>query len=184
MLPRPPSSRGANGDEPPSRSAKSVASAALRAGERAPQFLLPSATGERVSLAHALEQGPVVLAFAGPEPITAQQLDAIVEHCARVAACGGGFLAVAPRWPQAATALTSVTLLFDERSDVAAAYGLQASTLPTDARAWLPTAATFVISASGRIILSLKHKNLVDDVATANAICSLQALARRPASSR
>ena len=37
--------------------------AALQAGVRAPEFSLPTVDGKHLSLAEALEKGPVVLAF-------------------------------------------------------------------------------------------------------------------------
>lgn len=37
--------------------------AGLNVGDRAPDFTLPSSTGERVTLSTALQQGPVVLAW-------------------------------------------------------------------------------------------------------------------------
>lgn len=179
MLPRTPLSPETGKAEQQGFPVQRATTALLRAGERAPLFQLWSATGSRVTLAHMLDQGPVVLAFAGREPIAPKQLAAIAAHCSRISACGGGFLAVATRWPKAATSLASVTLLLDEGSEIAAAYGLPAAHSEVHRLGLQPTAATFVISPNARIILSLKHKNLVDHVATANAICSLQALARR-----
>src|ERR1043165_6622108 len=40
-----------------------VGSGALRAGERAPEFILPNAEGELVSSAELLKRGPLVLSF-------------------------------------------------------------------------------------------------------------------------
>jgi peroxiredoxin len=37
--------------------------AALQVGDRAPEFSLPSSTGERVTLSEELRRGPVVLAW-------------------------------------------------------------------------------------------------------------------------
>ena len=37
--------------------------AALQVGDRAPEFSLPSSTGEPVTLSEELERGPVVLAW-------------------------------------------------------------------------------------------------------------------------
>ena len=36
---------------------------ALKKGDRAPDFTLPSATGEQITLSQLLSKGPVVLAF-------------------------------------------------------------------------------------------------------------------------
>ena len=35
----------------------------LKVGEKAPDFALPSSTGEEIKLSEALQKGPVVLAF-------------------------------------------------------------------------------------------------------------------------
>ncbi|MFF0156623.1 peroxiredoxin-like family protein [Streptomyces sp. NPDC005263] len=111
---------------------------ALSAGGRAPDFRLPSATGERLSLADLLATGPVVLTFYRGAwcPYCNIALRALQQHHDEITARGARLVAVSPQVPDESLSLAekhqlAFSVLSDVGSDTAKQYGL-AFDLPDD----------------------------------------------------
>ena len=150
---------------------------ALKAGDAAPDFVLPDANGHAVSLAQRLAAGPVVLKFyrGGWCPYCNLDLRAWQKALPAIAAAGGQLVAVSPESPDnSLTTAEKNALAFSVLSDagarVAARYRLAFQLSPAlkalyqkrgrDLADWnggdwtLPVPATFVIGADGRIVLA------------------------------
>ena len=104
---------------------------AVQAGDRAPGFDLPSATGERVTLDGLLAQGPVVLSFYRGAwcPYCNLALRALQQHHDAIRARGAQLVAVSPQIPDESLSLAekhelSFAVLSDAGSDVAKQYGI------------------------------------------------------------
>lgn len=152
--------------------------AALKQGDRAPEFDLPDGPDGTVSLASRLQRGPVVLIFyrGGWCPYCNIQLRAYQRALAAVDAAGGQVMALSPQTPEKtretkrANALT-FDVLSDTNNAVAHAFGI-AYRLPEELQAvmtandkalpgmngddsWeLPLAATYVIAPDGTLALA------------------------------
>jgi peroxiredoxin len=151
---------------------------AVEIGDLAPDFMLPGASGNSVSLADLLRQGPVVVTFyrGGWCPYCNIQLRAYEAILPQIMGLGASLVAISPQIPDGSlsTAETNV-LTFDVLSDVgnrvAQSFGLVYA-LPEELRAamrsnnkalpglngddsWeLPVPATYVIAADGRVALA------------------------------
>jgi peroxiredoxin len=148
---------------------------ALGAGDRAPGFTLPSATGSRVALDELLAGGPVVLTFYRGAwcPYCNLALRALQQHHEAIAARGAQLVAVSPQVPDESLSLAekhelSFEVLSDIGSDVAKQYGIAFDLSGELAALYgqigfdlqrvngghartLPLPATFVIEADGVI---------------------------------
>ena len=73
----------------------------LAVGERAPDFTLPGADGQPVSLAQRLATGPVVLSFYRGDwcPYCNLELRALQAHLPQIGALGASLIAVSPQAP-------------------------------------------------------------------------------------
>lgn len=94
---------------------------AANVGDYAPEFDLPNAIGERVSLYDELETGPVVLVWyrGGWCPYCNLQLQQIQASLAEIEAAGGKVIAISPELPdQSMTTKEKHDLQFDVLSDV------------------------------------------------------------------
>lgn len=152
-----------------------VAEQALAAGDKAPRFTLPSATGANVSLDALLAEGPVVLTFYRGAwcPYCNLALRALQAHHEEITARGARLVAVSPQIPDESLSLTekhalTFDVLSDLGSDVAKQFGI-AFDLNDDLAALydrlgfdlqrvnaghartLPLPATYVIDATGTI---------------------------------
>jgi len=116
--------------------ASHAADAALKAGARAPAFMLPDADGKLVSSTELLAQGPLVLTFYRGVwcPYCNLDLQALQEVLPQVQALGAQLIAVSPQ--TAANTRRSVRenqvafpILSDLGNEVAAQFGLR-FTLP------------------------------------------------------
>lgn len=142
-------------------------------GERAPQFVLPDASGGKVALAERLAAGPVVLSFYRGAwcPVCNTELSSLQAALPEMTARGASLVAVSPQAPDASQPFVErLGLGFDVLSDldqeVTRSYRLQFE-LPVDLRdlytqwgmsleehnadgSWnLPVPATFVIDQGG-----------------------------------
>ena len=176
------------------------ASHALKPGQPAPDFTLPSAAGEAVTLAHLLAQGPVVLLFYRGNwcPYCNVQLRAYQQILPELAQHGATLVAVSPQTPDF-TALTvsekalSFPVLSDTGNTVARQYGLGyrvgqevADTLRSvgiDLSAYngtsddeLPLTATFVIGSDGVITWSWVEANFKQRADPAEVLAALAQL--------
>jgi peroxiredoxin len=181
--------------------AAGLATQALTAGQQAPNFTLPDATGQPQTLANLLENGPVVLTFYRGNwcPYCNVQLRAYQQALPKLASHGAKLVAISPQTPDF-TGLTAsekeltFPVLSDVGNKVARQYGLAydvgtevADTLrsvgidlaahngTTDNE--LPLTATFVIDTDGAISWAEVIANFKDrpDPATILAV-----LAQRP----
>lgn len=150
---------------------------ALKAGELAPDFTLPDATGKPVSLSERLRDGPLVLKFyrGGWCPYCNLELRAYQQALALLRSLGAQLLAVSPEAPDnSLSTIEKNSLAFPVLSDaggsVAAAYRLAFRlsdelkeiyrSRGRDLAQWndgdwtLPVPGTFVIDRSRRIALA------------------------------
>ncbi|WP_210520051.1 peroxiredoxin-like family protein [Hymenobacter terricola] len=155
----------------------------LRAGQPAPDFTLPDATGHPVSLATLLAAGPVVLVFYRGNwcPYCNVQLRAYNQALASFKALGATLVAVSPQTPD----LTSLTaeekdlhfpVLSDTGNAVARQYGLayrvgdavyhtlhgvgiDLAVFNGDDSGELPLTGTFVIARNGTITWAATEAN-------------------------
>lgn len=152
-----------------------VGANAPKIGEKAPDFELPTATGEPVKLSELLKKGPVVLTWyrGGWCPYCNLQLHAYQEVLPRFEALGAQLVAVSPQLPDNSldtkqkNAL-AFAVLSDVGNKVAKQYDL-VYTLPEpvqqkfagrldlakyngDDSAALPLTATFVIAPDGTVV--------------------------------
>ncbi|MBI1395964.1 MAG: redoxin domain-containing protein [Betaproteobacteria bacterium] len=171
-----------------------------RAGDPAPDFVLPDAHGNDVQLSTRLASGPVILVFyrGGWCPYCNLELRAYQRELGAISARGASLLAVSPQTPDSSLdTSTNNELGFDVLSDVgsgvAMRYGL-AFTLPDYLRDvyrarnlalpdyngtddWiLPVAATFVIARDGRIALAHAELDYRTRLEPAAAIAALDGL--------
>ncbi len=104
--------------------------AALKEGDRAPDFSLPDAQGGTVSLSAALKQGPVVVTFyrGGWCPDRNLQLRAYQALLPELASFGASMLAISPQLPDASLSTAerealTFNVLSDLGNDVARQFG-------------------------------------------------------------
>ena len=167
--------------------AANLAHHALAAGQAAPAFTLPDATGQPRTLAALLAQGPVVLTFYRGNwcPYCHVQLRAYQQALPEWAAYGATLVAVSPQVPDF-TSLTAsekeltFPVLSDAANEVARQYGLAYAVGPAvadtlrsvgiDLAAYngtatdeLPLTGTFVIGTDGviawaEVTANFKHR--------------------------
>ncbi|MFI9723075.1 peroxiredoxin-like family protein [Streptomyces sp. NPDC052396] len=111
--------------------ATGMAGRAVGAGERAPEFTLPTALGEPVSLTELLAEGPVVLTFYRGAwcPYCNLALRALQSHHEDFRARGARLVAVSPQIADESLSLAekerlAFPVLSDLGSKVAAEYGI------------------------------------------------------------
>jgi peroxiredoxin len=173
---------------------------ALSAGDRAPRFALPSATGRTVALDDLLADGPVVLTFYRGAwcPYCNIALRGLQQRHADITARGARLVAVSPQVPdESLTLVEKHGLAFDVLSDVgsgtAGQYGL-AFDLPDDLAAvydrlgfelervngghprTLPLPATYVIDRGGVIRWAFVATDYTTRAEPADIIAALDAL--------
>ena len=155
--------------------AEMAAAGALRAGDRAPDFALPDATGETVRLSELLAEGPVVLTFYRGAwcPYCNTQLRDYQEALGAIRAVGASLVAVSPQLPDGSVTMRDknrleFAVLSDVGNRVSREYGLvfqvdrrtrdQYEAVGIDLEvvngtdAWeLPVPATYVIRPDGTV---------------------------------
>jgi peroxiredoxin len=174
---------------------------ALGTGDQAPNFTLPDAAGQPQTLAHLLENGPVVLTFYRGNwcPYCNVQLRAYQQALPELASHGATLVAISPQTPDY-TSLTAsekeltFPVLSDVGNHVARQYGLAYGVGTEVADALfsvgidlaahngtadheLPLTATFVIDTDGAIIWAEVIANFKDRPDPAAIVA---ALAQRP----
>src|SRR5947199_710340 len=150
---------------------------ALKEGAQAPDFILPDARGNAVTLSHLLTQGPVVMTFYRGQwcPYCHLQLRAYQQALLHMQARGASLVAISPQTLDHSRALAeklelTFALLSDMGNQVARQFGL-VFTIAEAVRAahkqvyadlpkfngtdsWdLPMAGTFLIDQSGTVRL-------------------------------
>jgi peroxiredoxin len=152
---------------------------AKRAGDRAPEIVLPDAHGQTFKVATLLAKGPVIVTFyrGGWCPYCNLELRAYQAVLPRIAAAGASLVAISPEKPNDTVSTTeknalTFPVLSDVGQKVAKAFGLvysftdelrtvydgfkldipEKNGSPGD---WsLPLSATYVIGPEGRIIFA------------------------------
>ena len=172
----------------------------LAVGERAPDFVLPAATGGTVALADRLTAGPVVLVFYRGAwcPICNLHLAALAGVREDINALGASLIAISPQRPDDSLSLAQrLELGFDVLSvpdqAVIRDYRLQFE-LPAELRdvyrqmdmaldvhnadgSWfLPVPATFVVDSSGVVRAAHVDPNYRERMSPADIIEALRAL--------
>ncbi|MDR6583867.1 alkyl hydroperoxide reductase [Herbaspirillum sp. BH-1] len=116
--------------------ASGAAQRALKAGDRAPDFVLPDPEGKPVSSTELLAEGPLVLSFYRGVwcPYCNMELQALQEALPAMRELGASLVAISPQLPaNSRKALRQNALEFpilsDSHNEVAAAFGLR-FTLP------------------------------------------------------
>lgn len=111
--------------------ASDTAANAVKSGDKAPDFTLPSVRGGELALADALEEGPVVLSFYRGSwcPFCNLELNALQQRMDDIKACGARLIAVSPERPDSSLShAEKLNLSFDVLSDlhnkIAMQYGL------------------------------------------------------------
>ena len=151
---------------------------ALKEGEQAPDFTLPDALGNAVSLSHLLGQGPVVINFYRGQwcPYCHLALRAYQRALPQLQELGASLVAISPQTPDHSLSLVekqqlTFAVLSDVGNQVAREYGL-VFTIDKAVRrahlqvgadlpmfngndAWdLPMAGTFLVDRSGTVRLA------------------------------
>jgi peroxiredoxin len=158
--------------------ADGIAQRAVKAGDRAPDFTLANARGERVALSALLAKGPVVLTFyrGGWCPYCNLQLRAYQQVLPEIQALGATLVAVSPEAPdRSLSTVEKNELRFEVLSDVAGdvgrayrlvfdlsdelrglyeANGMDLSKINADGEWHLPLPATYVITPDGSVRLA------------------------------
>ena len=156
-------------------SASGIAGRSLQAGQTAPDFALPNAHGQIVTLPDLLASGPVVITFYRGAwcPFCNIALRAYEGILPEIKALGASFVAISPQSPDhsltqaekenlsyevlsdrgnaAARQFGIVYKLGDAMQQVSAAFGLDLTQFNGDNSRELPLPGTFVIDQSGTI---------------------------------
>ena len=178
-----------------------AADRAVKVGSRAPDFTLPNAVGEYISLRRLLDEGPVVVSFYRGIwcPFCNLELRALQQSAAEIIELGGRLVAISGQTPDnSLTTAEKNGLTYDVLSDaglaVARSYGLvfelpgylQADyreldhPLPqfngTDQQI-LPIPGTLVIDPAGIVRFAYVNPNYMHRADPAAVIATLRALA-------
>lgn len=150
----------------------------MKIGDRAPDFTLPNALGNAISLSGVLELGPVILKFYRGEwcPICNLDLCEVQKHMAQLESLGARVLAISPQKPDDALTMKQKNdldfeILSDVKQEVILLYNLQfdpgddyhqrrdLSVLNGDGSKLIPVPATFVIKDDFTIVAAHVEAN-------------------------
>lgn len=163
--------------------ATDILNRALKVGDTAPDFLLPDATGRKISLFDTLKQSPVILVFyrGGWCPYCNLELRAYQRLLPEIRKIGAQLIAISPQTPDASLttqeknalaypvlsdtgnmASKAFGILFDMPaylSELYAGFGNDLTAI-NDAGTWaLPLPATYVIGQDGKILKAFVETN-------------------------
>jgi peroxiredoxin len=172
----------------------------LRAGEKAPNFTLPDATGKEIQLEDVLKKGPVILTFyrGGWCPYCNMELRAYQQLMEDIKEAGAELVAVSPQTPDASLSTKEkneldYVVLSDEGNKVADEYKLVYKLPPylveiykekgldlekaNDSDSWtLPVSATYIIKKDGTIAYEYTKADYKDRVEPAEVVEKLKSL--------
>ena len=178
--------------------ADGIADRAVKEGDIAPDFTLPNARGEQVSLYACLENGPVVLTFyrGGWCPYCNMQLRAYQRLLPELGSLGATLIAISPEPPDTSLSTTEKNelefeVLSDINSDAGRAYrlmfelsdelqafytemGNDLSKRNADGEWHLPLPATYVIDTNKRITLAFLDADYRNRLEPADIIAALR----------
>jgi len=172
---------------------------ALAVGDQAPDFTLPNATGEKVTLADLLKQGPVVLTWyrGGWCPYCNIALSALQEKLPEIEKAGAQLVAISPETPDHSLETAEkqgleFQVLSDVGNKVADTFGIVFKMTPDVAEAmekgvglskWnaddsgeLPLAATYVIEPDGKIAYAFLDADYRNRAEPSEVVEALQAV--------
>ncbi|MBI1250600.1 MAG: redoxin domain-containing protein [Alphaproteobacteria bacterium] len=201
MTKAPPGVRDAMARADLALAASGIADRAAKAGDQAPDFVLPDARGRDVGLSDLLEKGPVVLSFyrGGWCPYCNLELRALQQALPEFETLGATLVAVSPQTPDESLSTAeknalSFPVLSDFGSAAAKRYGI-AFDLAEELRplyakfghalldkngddGWtLPIPATFVIDRDGAIAFAFvdtDYRNRLEPTEIVSILRSLQ----------
>lgn len=175
---------------------------ALALGQNAPDFKLPNAKGDTVSLADLLAQGPLVVTFYRGSwcPYCNLQLRALQAHMADIQAHGAQLVAISPQVPDGSLNQDEINamdfiVLSDQNAKVAADYGvawevpeflrehmrvdrkLDLEQINNGNASILPIPATFVLDRSGTVTWRFVDVDYRSRAEPAEMLKALQAIA-------
>lgn len=172
----------------------------IEIGERAPEFVLPDATGGKVSLSDRLATGPVVVSFYRGAwcPYCNTELQALQGSLDAIVDRGASLVAISPQAPDESLSLVErLGLGFDVLSDldqsVTRAYRLQFELPPAlqavypklgmdlthhnaDGTWHLPVPATFVLDATGVVRARHVDPNYLERMPVDDIVAALDSL--------
>ena len=178
--------------------AEAMPSPGLQVGEKAPDFRLPNAVGEDVSLYEALADGPVVLTFYRGAwcPFCNTQLRGLQQTLPDFERYGARLIAVTPQQPDwSREQIEKEGLAFDVLSDVGGAvsreyrlefavapelsdiykrsFGLDLAAYNGPGRIALPVPGTYVIDRTGTVRAAYANTNYRQRMAPADIVAAL-----------
>jgi peroxiredoxin len=144
----------------------------LKMGDTAPDFTLPNAFGQNISLSKVIESGIVILKFYRGEwcPICNLDLREIQKYLPEIKSYGATLLAISPQKPDDALTISQKNelgfdVLSDEKQEVIKLYNLQfdpgedyhnrrdLTLLNGDGSKTLPVPATYIIDTKQKIVM-------------------------------
>ena len=150
---------------------------AIKIEQTAPDFELPDAQGNAVSLANLLKEGPVVVTFYRGSwcPYCNLQLRALQENLAEINSLGATLIAISPQMPDDSLTESDINnmefaVLSDQDANVASQYGvawkvpeflmehmrvdrkLDFEKINNGNTTILPIPATFVLDRNGKVV--------------------------------
>lgn len=165
----------------------------IKVGEKAPNFILPNAFGNLVSLSNYLKSGPVIVKFYRGEwcPICNLDLREVQHYAEDFSQYNTKIIAISPQKPDDALSISQKnTLKFEVLSDsdqaVIKAYNLQfdpgedyhqrrdLSILNGDGSKTLPVPATFIIDKDFTVIASHVEANYTERMSSVEILKILQ----------
>lgn len=173
--------------------ANAIHAKGLKVGEKAPDFTLPNAFGNLISLSDVLKTGPVILKFYRGEwcPLCNLDLKEIQKYVNEFDKFNTSILAISPQKPDDALSITQKNelgfeVLSDSNQDVIMAYNLQfdpgndyhqrrdLSVLNGDGSITLPVPATFIIDKDFTIIAAHVEANYTERMAPIDILSILK----------
>ncbi len=173
----------------------------LAVGDTAPSFTLPNATGEHISLATLLADGPVVVTFYRGEwcPYCNLQLNALQQALPEITAAGATLVAISPQAADHSLTMAekhalSFAVLSDLDQSVADGFKVRfdvtgeledlqvhvfqndPAAQNADGRRSLPVASTFIIGTDGTVQAAWVDADWRVRVEPADVVAALQAL--------
>ncbi|OGV71574.1 MAG: hypothetical protein A3K19_09450 [Lentisphaerae bacterium RIFOXYB12_FULL_65_16] len=171
----------------------------LKVGDKAPDFSLPDAKGQKVTLSEVLKKGPVVLVFYRGEwcPFCSLQLRALEVAFPQIKELGASLVGITPQKldpADAAAAALSYPVVSDATGDTLRAYKLlyhvpdelkqvflerykiDLAKYNGEGRWDLPVTATYIIDASGVVRAGMVDLDYTKRMEPADILSALKAL--------
>ena len=180
--------------------ASEFGSNALIVGEAIPQFSLPNANGERVSIADYVKNGPVVLSFyrGGWCPFCNLEFKALSDALPEINSLGASLIGISPETPDVAQETVSkhnihfevlsdvgnevirkfglLTEVYEEMRPLYLEWGLDIPAANGDDKWEIPIPATYVIDTKGVIRTAYVNKDYTQRMEPADIIAALKDL--------